>query len=284
MKRLFRLLGFIILCLGCLFAALLAQPAFWLARAQTRQRAVVRLTQSWARLALWLLNFKVTPAGLAHCKPDQHYLLVCNHQSYLDILLIAAYLPAQFVAKVEVQRWPVLGWLAQLGGTVFIDRHNTHSNVQGVYRVSRALRAGLSVQVFPESTTSDGTRMLPFKPLFLAAAVRACTPVLPLTINYTSVNGAPLDAQTRDWLCWYGEMEFVRHFWHLLSLRTATADVIVHEPLSVNRRVQPQALTLQAQNCCASRFAWPYHTPPAFNQAAPTERYPVLGPSLEQQS
>jgi 1-acyl-sn-glycerol-3-phosphate acyltransferase len=246
------LVGFLTVCLICFGLSACAQLSCRSAAA--RGRVLARVTQSWARALLWLLGLEIERKGNL---PPGHSLLVANHQSYLDIIILAAHFPAQFVAKHEVSRWPLLGWLAALGGTIFVERESTLSSVQCVYRVSRALRAGLSVLAFPEGTTSDGTRVLPFKPLLLAAAVRTQTPVLPLTINFTSVNGAPLDDDTRDLLCWHGEMGFAQHFWRLLACRATTARLTVHTPLIVSRKDLAHTLTPIVHSLIADSFATP---------------------------
>ncbi len=254
MKRLLRFVSFICVCVDCLLVSALAQLILCRASAHTRGRVLARITQTWARTLLWLLGLQIESQLHTNIVPDTNYLLVANHQSYLDIIIIAAHFPTQFVAKHEVSRWPLLGWLAALGGTIFVERESTHSSVRCVYRVSRALRAGLSVQVFPEGTTSDGTRVLPFKPLLLAAAVRSQTPVLPLTINFTSVNGEAVNDETRDLLCWHGEMDFVQHFWRLLALREATAQFTAHAPIAATRTDSVTALTEHVQTQIAADF------------------------------
>lgn len=254
MRRCLRLLLFLAVCLcflvGC---GVLRGGLVWVAPG-TRGRWLARLTQTWARTLLWSFDLQVMCSRPPAIVPERHCLLVSNHQSYLDILIIAAHCPALFVAKSEVSRWPLLGWLANLGGTIFIERANTRSNVRAVYRVSRNLRQGVNVLVFPEGTTSDGTRVLPFEPLFFAAARRAAVPVQAMTINYTAVNDAPLNDLTRDWLCWHGEMDFVRHFWHLLGLRSAAAQLWLHEPLTDARVSTARALAQQAQATIATAF------------------------------
>jgi 1-acyl-sn-glycerol-3-phosphate acyltransferase len=237
-----------------LLVSALAQVACRRASSHTRGHVLARITQTWARTLLWLLDLRATCLGDV---PEGHFLMVANHQSYLDILILAAHFPAQFVAKHEVSRWPLVGWLASLGGTIFVKRESTHSSVQCVYRLSRVLRAGLNVQVFPEGTTNDGTRVLPFKPLLLAAAARSQTPVLPLTINFTSVNGEAINDATRDVLCWHGEMDFARHFWRLLACRAATARLTVHTPLIVSRKDSARMLTPIVHSLIAGSFAAP---------------------------
>ncbi len=251
LRRGLRLSVFLAVCLLFLAGCGVLRGGLLCADAGTRGRWLARLTQGWARTLLWSFGLRVT-----HSQPSttpRPALFVGNHQSYLDILVIAAHCPTLFVAKSEVSRWPLLGWLASLGGTIFIERANTHSNVRAAYRVSRALRQGVNVLVFPEGTTSDGTRVLPFQPFFFVAAVRAVAAVQPLTIKYMAVNDAPLADETRDWLCWHGAMDFVRHFWRLLGLRGAAAQLCMHEPLSAPNAAR--ALAQQAQAVITNGFA-----------------------------
>jgi 1-acyl-sn-glycerol-3-phosphate acyltransferase len=169
-------------------------------------------------------------------------MLVSNHQSYLDIIIIASVYPTLFVAKTEVSRWPLFGWLSKFGGTIYVDRKDARSGVRCAYRVSRALRDGVNVQVFPEATTGDGSTVLPFNGLFFASAVRSNAPILPLTIKFQSVNGRSMDRDMLDLVCWYGETDFARHFWNLLTIESVEVSLTIDEPLNPAR---PQrAITL----------------------------------------
>ena len=254
MRRCLRLLLFLAVCLFFLVGCGVLRGGLVCAAPGTRGRWLARLTQAWARTLLWSFGLQVT-CSVSHTRASsRNSLLVSNHQSYLDILIIAAHCPTLFVAKSEVSGWPLLGWLANLGGTIFIERANTCSNVRAVYRVSRSLRQGVSVLVFPEGTTSDGTRVLPFQPLFFATARRARVAVQAMTISYTSVNDAPLDDLTRDWLCWHGEMDFVWHFWRLLGLRSAAAQLCLHEPLEDSWQSAVRTVAQQAQAMVTADF------------------------------
>lgn len=216
MRRIARLIGFIAVCSAFLISVILAQPFLVLVSRRMMGRILAHAAQLWARALLTMIGLKVTPHGLRRDLHSTDYLLISNHQSYLDIIVIASIFPTLFVAKTEVSRWPLLGRLAKLGGTIFVNREDTHSGVSCAYRVCRTLRDGVSVQVFPESTTSDGSAVLPFKGLFFASAIRAQKSILPLTIKFQSVDGRPMDRELLDVMCWYGEMDFARHFWKLM--------------------------------------------------------------------
>lgn len=205
------------------------------------------LTQGWARSLLWLLGVRVTRYGSTALAANQPVLLVANHQSYLDILICAAHFPARFVAKHELRQWPGLGALAALGGTLFLDRASTHSAVRCVYRASQALRQGASVAVFPEGTTTDGQALPQFKPLFFAAALRAQTPVQPLTIALQSINGSPVEAASHPLFYWIADDDFLRHFWRLLAVRQLEVALITHPLLFPAKRGRSQEFARQAE-------------------------------------
>lgn len=231
MRRVVRLTMFVLVCSLSLAGCAALRLVLHGANEAVRLRWLMRVTQWWAQSLLTILDLRV---DYRNTRPDifgEGKLFVANHQSYLDTLVIAAHCPVVFVAKREVSRWPLLGWLASLGGTIFIQRDCPHSNVRAFYQVSRALRQGTNVLVFPEGTTNNGTCVLPFHPFFFAAASRAARATQPLALRYLSVDEAPLDNETRDWLCWHGDMDFVGHFWRLLGLRHAAATMALLEPL-----------------------------------------------------
>jgi 1-acyl-sn-glycerol-3-phosphate acyltransferase len=254
LRRLVRLVSVLLFLAGCF----LLGGALWLGlrgcRPARQRQAWAKLTQHWARTLLWLLGVRVTLYGNLELAAQQPALLVANHQSYLDILICAAHLPARFVAKRELRQWPGLGALAALGGTLFLDRASTQSAVRCVYRASQALRQGAHVQVFPEGTTTDGGALPQFKPLFFAAALRARAPVQPLTIALQRVNGTPADDASRSLFYWIDDDEFARHFWSLLAVRHMEVALIVHPLLAPSQVRQTQALSRRAQLAVQTGF------------------------------
>jgi 1-acyl-sn-glycerol-3-phosphate acyltransferase len=142
-------------------------------------------------------------------------LIASNHLSYLDILFYGATLPCVFVAKTEVREWPLLGLLAALGGTVFIDRRSAASAAAAAIRIEEMLGAGVLVLVFPEGTSSDGAGVLRFYSSLFEPAVRVGAPVTAAAIGYSA--GAEAEAEERD-LCYYGEISFAPHLLKTLQL------------------------------------------------------------------
>lgn len=149
-----------------------------------------------------------------------HGLLVSNHLSYLDVLVLSSITPAIFVAKREIRSWPVLGWFTQLAGTLFIDRERrTHVGPVNA-GIQVALERGALVVVFPEGTSSDGRTVLPFKSSLLEPATQPTYPLQAGCIEYAIADG---DAQRE--VCYWGDHTFFPHMLNLLGKRTIRARV-----------------------------------------------------------
>jgi len=141
-------------------------------------------------------------------------LLVCNHLSYLDVLILSATTPCVFVSKCEVQHWPVFGWFASLAGTLFLHREK-RSDVPRITReMRRVLDAGALVVLFPEGTTSDGREVLPFKSSLLEPATQQPHGLSAGFIEY-SLN----DGSVADEVCYWRDMTLLPHLLNLLGKR-----------------------------------------------------------------
>jgi len=255
MKRVARLIGFLVVCVFFLVSVAAARLFLLGFSRPARMRLVAGCVKLWARACLKVFGLKINVHRLSDDLHSKRRLFVSNHQSYLDVVIIASVFPALFVAKTEVGRWPLFGWLSRLGGTIFVNREDAHSGVSCAYRVSRALRDGVDVQVFPEATTGDGSTVLPFNGLFFASAVRSLSPVLPLTIKFQSVNGKPVDREALDTVCWYGEMDFARHFWNLLNIESAEVALMINEPIKPARAQRANVLAQVARERIFRSFA-----------------------------
>jgi 1-acyl-sn-glycerol-3-phosphate acyltransferase len=121
-------------------------------------------------------------------------LLVANHVSWLDVQALGAVLGTRFVAKTEVRAWPIVGTLAARFGTLFIRRGHRRDAHRTKNAIAKLLVTGERVVVFPEGTTTDGTRIAPFHAALLQAAVDAAIPVQPVAIRYRDADGGPTDA------------------------------------------------------------------------------------------
>jgi 1-acyl-sn-glycerol-3-phosphate acyltransferase len=150
--------------------------------------------QAWIkRWSIWvakMLGLKIQMHGvIAPAAPMSSALIVANHSSWLDIVVINSIRPAAFIAKAEIERWPVVGLLVARSGTLFIERGKRHAVHKVLQDAIHRLQQNSCVAVFPEGTTNNGKGLLPFHGNMMEAAIRANVPVQPLAIAYRDSKG-----------------------------------------------------------------------------------------------
>jgi 1-acyl-sn-glycerol-3-phosphate acyltransferase len=180
--------------------------------------------QAWAQrlLVLWGINL-VVAGEPPHQGP---VLVVANHISWLDILVLHAARHCRFVSKSDVKHWPLIGALATGSGTLFIERASRRDAMRVVHHMADALRAGEVVAVFPEGTTSDGIHLLPFHGNLIQAAISAESPVVPVALRFVD----PLSGLTSLAPCYVGDDTLVHSLWRTLCTPGITAIVRYGEP------------------------------------------------------
>jgi len=218
-RRLTRLTGVAVIT-AVAFAEYAATIAW--RRAPARSRHQSRWIQRQAiRLARQLgLRIDVRSRGTA--AP----LLVCNHVSYLDIIVLAAIQPVRFVAKSEVRHWPWFGWLARCAGTVFVDRQDQRALPTLNRQLADIIQQTGRVVLFPEGTSSDGQTVLPFRSSMLAVPAEENWPVQPVWLGYKLPDGDVTQA-----VCWWGNMTLMPHLWRLLGFREIRVTVRFGRPI-----------------------------------------------------
>lgn len=175
---------------------------------------------------------------------DAPSLLISNHISWLDIIVLGSIGPFSFIAKKEVGTWPLVGVLAKLQRTIFVDRER-RTTVKGTTdEIAQRLSQGERILLFAEGTSSDGNQVLPFKTSLFAAAesARHANPngggegkkpvyVQTLALAYTRIHGIPLGRSRRPLVAWYGDMDMADHAWTLLKSGPLDAEVALGEPV-----------------------------------------------------
>ncbi len=174
----------------------------------SRRAARARWLQRTGRHVGRIFQLEIQSAGTIPTRG----LLVCNHVSYVDILVLVSLAPAMFVAKREVKSWPVMGLLAQLGGTLFIDRQRRTHVGEINDDIQAALDDGALVIVFPEGTSSDGRGVLPFKSSLLEPATQQKNSLTIGRVRYRVENGGDDEA-----VAYWGDAVFFTHLLDLLS-------------------------------------------------------------------
>jgi lyso-ornithine lipid O-acyltransferase len=183
------------------------------------------------RILCALIGIRVREIGKR--SPDSPLLILANHASWLDILVITSLTPAVFVAKKEVAGWPVFGWLAKLQRTVFIDRERRHRTGAATQEIAERLNGGDAVVLFAEGTSSDGNRVLPFRSALIGAVHHAIgssthhdrVTVQPLSLAYVNLNGLPLGRAFRSRVAWYGDADLIPHLFGVCA--AGAVDVVV---------------------------------------------------------
>ena len=187
-----------------------------------------------ARALLWSLRVDLCP-DRGGGRPAAA-LIVANHVSWLDILVLAASGPMVPVAKAEIGTWPVIGPAARGLGAVFIDRSRLRALPRTVEAMAAALRAGQTVQVFPEATTRCGSALDPFRRAAFQAAIDAGAPVRPVGVSYRDATGRPTTA-----VAFVGDQTLLGSVLTLLRGGPVTATVAWAEPITLPASGRPAA-------------------------------------------
>jgi lyso-ornithine lipid O-acyltransferase len=194
------------------------------------------------RMVCALLGIRVRQTGF---RMHEHPLLiVSNHCSWVDIPVIASVAPVVFVAKSEVAGWPVIGLLARLQRTVFVERARRHKTRDVNAEIAQRLAEGDPVVLFGEGTSSDGNRVLPFRSALIGAARDAVAEaehtgrvwIQPLSIAYTGMRGLPLARHERPRVAWYGHMSLAPHLTRLVRRGGLDVSLVWGEPVAFDEQ------------------------------------------------
>jgi 1-acyl-sn-glycerol-3-phosphate acyltransferase len=180
--------------------------------AASKRRLALRTAwlHRWCRFACLVLGIRKTVRGAI----PSSGLIVCNHLSYLDIVVLSSTRPCVFVAKRDVAAWPLFGRLARAAGTIFADRNRRIASREAVDQIQDAVNHGALVVLFPEGTSSDGRSVLPFKSALLEPALRTGCDLSVAAINYSLSSGSVADE-----VCYWRDMTLVPHLLNLFSKR-----------------------------------------------------------------
>lgn len=185
-----------------------------------------RLPRFYHRMLWRPIGLEVRAHGTPN--PARPTLFVVNHSSYLDVTVLGGLVEGCFVAKREVAGWPLFGLLAKLQRTAFVERRRGATADERDH-IARRLGGGDNLILFPEGTSNDGNRVLPFKSaLFAALEASEDLPIQPVSIGYTRLDGMPLGRALRPLVAWYGDMDLAPHLFVLLGLGRMTVDVVFH--------------------------------------------------------
>jgi lyso-ornithine lipid O-acyltransferase len=216
-------------------------------------RSTMRVAQLWQRFVCSLMGIRITVTGAP--ATDRPLLLLSNHNSWLDIPILASVAPISFIAKQEVAGWPVVGFLARAQRTVFVDRNRRHATGDQADAVAGRLSKGDIMVLFAEGTSSDGNKVLPFRSALVGAAQRAIAnggadggvaTVQPVAIAYPRMLGLPLGRQHRPLVAWYGGTDLLPHLKRILSEGGVDVSVVFGPAHRLSARDDRKRVTQEA--------------------------------------
>ncbi len=215
-------------------------------------RAASRMPVAWHRAILWMFGIKVKIIGeMSHGRP---LLLVANHISWKDILVFGSIRPLSFIAKADMESWPMLGLLAKLQRTIFVEREQRRKVGVQAAEIAERLLEGEPVLLFAEGTTSDGNHILPFNSSLLGAAQRAIKIsgketilVQPVSIAYTKMHGLALGRYFRPDAAWPGDVELASHLTNIVKHGALDVEVHFGEPIPFGPESDRKTITRQSE-------------------------------------
>ena len=257
--------AFVVMAVGTVLT--LAMIPFQAIALLVKGRAQRRFPIFYPRLLCRLLGVRVRVSG----SPLRGHplLVVSNHTSWIDIPVIASVHRVVFVAKSEVASWPVIGLLARLQGTVFVERRRRHQTGEANAQIARHLAVGDAVVLFAEGTSSDGNRVLAFRSALVGAARDALAAVehggsvyiQPLSIAYVGFQGLPMGRQNRPLTAWYGDMDLFPHLLRVIRQGALDVRVTWGEPIvyaaDADRKTIANALEATVRQLTAAALRMP---------------------------
>jgi len=183
-------------------------------------------------------------------------LVASNHISWLDIVSISTVGPISLIAKKQVDTWPFFGLLARLQETVYVERERRAKTAEQRDVIKDRLSQGDTIVLFPEGTSSDGNRVLPFKSALLSAAEgkirdrnggEKAIRVQPMSVAYTKIQGLPMNRDYRPFVAWYGDMDLIPHLLELFSLGPIDCEITIHPSMTVEQMGSRKALTVACE-------------------------------------
>jgi 1-acyl-sn-glycerol-3-phosphate acyltransferase len=224
------ILGFVRLCLFAIIGLTSVLFFFILGITDSGHKRVFAAFK-WSTVVIrFVLNIKLKVVGEV---PHVQGVIMSNHRSYIDIVLIPSAIPYVIVAKRQVKPWPIIGQAAVALKTIFVDRDSAESRSKTRDAIQNRLAQGLSVLIYPEGTTFEGPGVLDFKPGIFRTCAAEGFPVVPIAIEF----------KNKD-MAWIGDDTFLRHFLEAFGHWRVEVSVSVGQPLSGN---DGEALRLQCQ-------------------------------------
>lgn len=214
-----------------------------------RKRLALNTSQTGSKM-LKSFGLNVTIKGQHNLEAlrQNNHLVIANHVSYTDILILSSVHPFIFITSLEMAANPVLGDITRLGGSLFTNRQKHTSLPQEINNFADALSQGFDLMLFPEGTSTNGITIKEFRKSLFQTSIIAQKPILPICVRYMTLDGKPFTSQEqRDIVCWYDDMTFVPHFFNLIR-HNVVAEVSILPSIPFDPEINRQQLCDKVYN------------------------------------
>lgn len=208
------------------------------------RRLRTRFVSFCSRAILFFFRIRRTQSGLSARPRERRHgsLILSNHLSILDILVVSATRPCSFVTSKDMEETPGAGFLAKVGGSLFVERRNRMSIEADAKMMADVLAQGIDVVLYPEGTSGDGTAILPFKAGLMKSAIAVDAAVQPIRIQYETLGGKPITTENAPRLFYYGETTLFQHLARVATNPPVTVDVKWLEGIPSTKEGDPRAI------------------------------------------
>ncbi|RRI06322.1 1-acyl-sn-glycerol-3-phosphate acyltransferase [Mesorhizobium tamadayense] len=230
----------IFLALGLVVVGSLVLVPLQILSMKTRLWPETVILKIWHKMILKAIGLRVHVKGaLARERP---LLIAANHISWTDIMVLGSFVDVKFIAKADMEGWPLIGMLSRLQRTVFIERERKRTSGDQASEIAKRMAKGDVMVLFAEGSTGDGNLVLPFKSTLFGAASMAIAEgaadqvfIQPVAIVYTRVHGVPMGRRHRPMAAWIGDEDLMPHLKVLLAEGAVDAEVHFGDPVPFSK-------------------------------------------------
>jgi 1-acyl-sn-glycerol-3-phosphate acyltransferase len=200
------------------------------------------------RAVLKLLGIKIKIIGTPSINAS---LVISNHASWIDIFIISSIIPTSFVAKNDVSKWIFVSYLAKLQKTIFIDRNSPKKLTETSDIIKNRLLNHENVTIFPEGTSTDGNKILPFKTsiFMICEKIRGSEiKIQPISIAYKKYNGLTMGRTHRQLIAWYGDMDLLSHLYGIIKAGIFDIEVTFHNKIDISENKTRKEIAKECEN------------------------------------
>lgn len=210
----------------------------------SRRKRFVENASFFSRLILKLFNFELTIIN----KPSEEkmHLIVSNHLGFFDIFMIASAVPTVFITSMEMRETPFLGLLSEMGGSLYVERRSRENIQNEIEDITRVLDQRFNVVLYAEGASTNGEKVYPFKKSLLMACSKSEANILPAVVNFREINGEKMQHKFRDWVCWYGNMPFLKAIWNASQIKHCKAELQFLDEIHVDKETDRKDVAQKA--------------------------------------